>query len=67
MPVMDGLTATQEIRAFEQERNLPPTTVVALTGLASEKAEQEAFASGVNFFLTKPVQLKRLKEILGIG
>jgi signal transduction histidine kinase/CheY-like chemotaxis protein len=64
MPVMDGLSATREIRALERKQGLPPTTIIALTGLASTKTEQEAFASGVNLFLTKPVQLKKLKDIL---
>ena len=64
MPIMDGLSATREIRAFEREQGLPPTTIIALTGLASTKTEEEAFASGVNLFLTKPVQLKKLKGIL---
>jgi len=64
MPVMDGLSATREIRALERKQGLPPTTIIALTGLASSKTEQEAFASGVNRFLTKPVQLKKLKDIL---
>ena len=64
MPVMDGLSATREIRAFERDQGLPPSTIIALTGLDSTKTEEEAFASGVNLFLTKPVQLKRLKEVL---
>ena len=64
MPVMDGLSATREIRAFERAQGLSPTTIIALTGLASTKTEDEAFASGVNLFLTKPVQLKKLKEVL---
>ena len=66
MPVMDGLTATREIRAIE--RDLPPgsaATIIALTGLASANAQQEAFASGVNLFLTKPVLLKSLRPLLG--
>jgi signal transduction histidine kinase/CheY-like chemotaxis protein len=64
MPVMDGLSATREIRALERKQALPATTIIALTGLASTKTEQEAFASGVNLFLTKPVQLKKLKDVL---
>lgn len=64
MPVMDGLSATREIRAFEREQGLSPTTIIALTGLASTKTEEEAFASGVDLFLTKPVQLRKLKDIL---
>lgn len=64
MPVMDGLEATRSIREFEQQRKLPPTMVIALTGLASAGAQQEAFASGVDIFLTKPVPFKELRRVL---
>ncbi|GAB7355615.1 hypothetical protein MBLNU459_g6339t3 [Dothideomycetes sp. NU459] len=64
MPVWDGLESTRQIRAFEQNHNLPPATIIALTGLASAGAQQEAFASGVDLFLTKPVRLKELTSIL---
>jgi CheY-like chemotaxis protein len=67
MPVMDGFTATREIRAHEKANNLPAATVVALTGLGSAKAQQEAFTSGVNLFLTKPVPLKKLKALIDNG
>ena len=63
MPVMDGLTATQEIRKIEQELAYPPTTVIVLTGLGAGRAE-EAFQRGVDSFLTKPVALAKLKEML---
>jgi CheY-like chemotaxis protein len=58
------LAGTREIRALERKQGLLPTTIIALTGLASTKTEQEAFASGANLFLTKPVQLKKLKDVL---
>jgi signal transduction histidine kinase/CheY-like chemotaxis protein len=64
MPAMDGLSATREIRAFEREQGLSRTNIIALTGLASTKTEEEAFASGVDLFLTKPVQLKKLRDVL---
>lgn len=64
MPVMDGLEATRAIRAFEQQSRLKPANIIALTGLASASAQQEAFASGVNLFLTKPVRLKELSNVL---
>jgi signal transduction histidine kinase/CheY-like chemotaxis protein len=67
MPVMDGLTATHEIRAYEKEHKILPTQVVALTGLASTKSRDEALANGVNMYLTKPVQLKVLKSVIGLG
>ncbi|WWD01794.1 hypothetical protein V866_008740 [Kwoniella sp. B9012] len=35
MPVMDGITAAQEMRRVSQEMNLPPCKIYALTGLGS--------------------------------
>jgi len=64
MPVMDGLQATREIRRYEHENLCKPSAVVALTGAASMNARQEAFSSGMDLFLTKPVVMKVLKEIL---
>ncbi|KAK4977424.1 hypothetical protein LTR66_010712 [Elasticomyces elasticus] len=67
MPVMDGLESTRCIRAHEHAVGLPPATIIALTGLASASAQQEAFSSGVDLFLTKPVRLKELSKILEAG
>ncbi|PNY23534.1 Uncharacterized protein TCAP_06522 [Tolypocladium capitatum] len=64
MPVMDGFEATRCIRSFEHEKQLKPTKIFALTGLASIGAQQEALESGIDLFLTKPVRLKELGTIL---
>ncbi|KAH6607105.1 histidine kinase class I [Trichoderma cornu-damae] len=64
MPIMDGFEATRRIRAYERENQIKPAIIFALTGLASESAQQEAFGSGVDLFLTKPVKLKELGMIL---
>lgn len=64
MPVMDGFESTRLIRGFEKEKHLPRSHIFALSGLASESAQQEAFASGIDLFLTKPVKLKELNRIL---
>lgn len=64
MPNMDGLEATRCIRAFERSTRVKATTIIALTGLASASAQQEAFSSGVDLFLTKPVRLKELNKLL---
>lgn len=64
MPVMDGLEATRHIRALEKRNEWKPALVIAMTGLASAKTKQEAFASGVDIFLTKPVPFKDLSRIL---
>jgi len=67
MPVMDGLTSTRKIRAHERANNIKPSKVVALTGLASAQAQQEAYSSGVDTFMTKPVKLKELGKMLDNG
>jgi CheY-like chemotaxis protein len=64
MPVMDGYEATQHIRTYEKKHLLPPATIIALTALGSEAAYQEAFGSGCDMFLTKPVKLKDLTKII---
>ncbi|KAI9834533.1 MAG: hypothetical protein M1819_002909 [Sarea resinae] len=64
MPIMDGLTSSREIRSFERVNDIPPATLIALTGAASPAARQEAFASGVDRYFTKPVPLRALKTIL---
>lgn len=64
MPVMDGFEATRQIRQFEHQHELAATPIVALTGLASHTAQQEALESGVNLFLTKPVRFNTLSEAL---
>ncbi|KEQ62322.1 uncharacterized protein M437DRAFT_35031, partial [Aureobasidium melanogenum CBS 110374] len=63
MPEMDGLESTRRIRAFERAKGLRPAVIVALTGMASASVQQEAFASGVDLFMTKPVRLKELTRI----
>lgn len=64
MPVMDGLTATRAMRQFERKNGRPPASIVILTAVLSSEKQQEATASGVDVFLTKPVPLKQLREML---
>ncbi|KAL5375022.1 hypothetical protein DPSP01_011512 [Paraphaeosphaeria sporulosa] len=64
MPVMDGMTATRAIRQYEQAYNVSRCCVVALTGLASNSARLEAWNAGIDQYMTKPVNFKKLAEIL---
>jgi CheY-like chemotaxis protein len=64
MPNMDGMAASYEIRKFEQQNMLKRTPIVALTGLDSADAQEQATLCGVDLFLTKPVPLKKLKAVL---
>lgn len=64
MPVMDGMTATRAIREYEAKHNVPRTLVIALTGLASSTARLEAWSSGIDHFVTKPVNFRALAKLL---
>jgi CheY-like chemotaxis protein len=64
MPVMDGMSATRAIREYEQKNNLPRCHIIALTGLASASARLEAWSSGVDHYMTKPVNFKKLQAVL---
>ncbi|RDW76029.1 hypothetical protein BP5796_06850 [Coleophoma crateriformis] len=64
MPIMNGFDATKCIRGYEREHKLPAAIIVAVTGLASEESQREAYNSGINLFLSKPVPLRDLKKIV---
>ena len=64
MPVMDGYAATQAIRAWERDHDLPPTPIIALTALALKEEGARIFEAGCNTHLTKPVKKSTLLEVL---
>lgn len=74
MPVMDGFEASRQIRRLEKEhragmtkstqQSSSPTVIAALTGLDSANAQKEAFGSGIDTFLIKPVKRPELQALL---
>ncbi|KAI1738893.1 hypothetical protein F4680DRAFT_424315 [Xylaria scruposa] len=64
MPVMDGLEATREIREYEQKNLMERSRIVAITGVGNDETRQEAMDAGMSEYLTKPVRLKVLQQIL---
>jgi signal transduction histidine kinase/CheY-like chemotaxis protein len=67
MPVMDGYEAVQRIRAYENKHNMKPAKIFAVTALQSEAAQVEAFGSGFDMFLSKPIKLKSLAKLIQDG
>lgn len=63
MPVMDGLTATERIRASEAGRRTP---IVALTAHAYQEEHSRCLASGIDAVLTKPFDRPALEAVLRI-
>jgi CheY-like chemotaxis protein len=61
MPVMDGLTAIREIRANPSMSSIP---IVALTALAMTGDRERCFEAGASEYMSKPVSLKGLAEMV---
>jgi len=60
MPVMDGLEATQKIKALQKDGNYVP--VIFLTALDDDKALSKCLESGGDDFLSKPYNDAVLKS-----
>jgi len=61
MPIMDGLTATQLMRAFERQNNSRPrTTILALTADALLGDAERSHAAGCDGHLAKPISKEAL-------
>ncbi|NCT83164.1 MAG: PAS domain S-box protein [Comamonadaceae bacterium] len=61
MPVMGGHDATRELRKHFSADELP---IVALTAAALVSERDDAFAAGMNDFLTKPIDTPKLHRTL---
>jgi PAS domain S-box-containing protein len=64
MPVMDGLTATRRMRAWEQANDRPPTPIIALTASALKGDREKCLAAGCTAFLTKPIKQEVLLQAI---
>jgi PAS domain S-box-containing protein len=64
MPVMDGLTATRTIRAWEKANDRPPTPIIALTASALKGDREKCLAAGCTAFLTKPIKQEVLLQAI---
>ena len=61
LPRLSGLDACRRMRAWEQEKNLAPAIVVAVS---SEAQIGECLAAGMNDFYQKPLLMPQLRELL---
>ena len=60
MPIMDGVTATREIRRHEAESGRLRTPVIALTANAMTHQAAEYMAAGVDDVVSKPIAVQEL-------
>ncbi|MHA7817974.1 MAG: response regulator [Pseudohaliea sp.] len=55
MPVMDGFTATEQLRERENAAGLPRLPIIALTANALHEDEKRCLDSGMDAYLAKPI------------
>ena len=61
MPEMDGLDAAKRIREKWPDR----PKIIAITAYAMQGDREKCIASGMNDYITKPVNLEELRSVLG--
>ena len=63
MPVLDGLEATEAIRAMNCEDSAA-VPIIALTANAFDEDVKRSLQAGMNALLSKPIEPERLYQIL---
>jgi signal transduction histidine kinase/CheY-like chemotaxis protein len=63
MPVMDGLTATREVRKNPQWKKLP---IIALTAKAMPDDQQRCIEAGANDYMAKPLDVEKLLSLVRV-
>lgn len=61
MPVLDGLTATRQLKADPRTKDIP---IITVTAKASSSDKSAAQAAGSEGFLAKPYRNRALAEIV---
>ncbi|MGB5954690.1 response regulator [Pseudomonas sp.] len=64
MPILDGFSATQQLRAWEAANQRQRTPVVALTAHILTEHKERARLAGMDGHMAKPVELSQLRELI---
>ena len=64
MPVLDGFSATEQMRAWEVSNQRVRTPVVALTAHILAEHKERARQAGMDGHMSKPVELSQLRELV---
>lgn len=64
MPIMDGLAATQQIRAIEEEKNLKRLPIIAVTARAMFGDKERILEAKLDDYIAKPYNLNDVVDTL---
>lgn len=64
MPIMDGFSATEQLRLWEQLQQRPRTPVVALTAHILSEHKERARKVGMDGHMSKPLEMSQLRELI---
>ncbi|WP_434678250.1 response regulator [Pseudomonas sp. R1-18] len=64
MPILDGFSATEQLRAWEVGNQRVRTPVVALTAHILSEHKDRARQAGMDGHMAKPVELSQLRELV---
>jgi CheY-like chemotaxis protein len=64
MPLLDGFSATERLRVWEQRENRPRTRVIALTAHTLAEHKLRARRAGMDGHVSKPLELAQLRELV---
>ena len=64
MPVLDGFEMSRALRDIEQAEFMNRTPIIAITANALKGDADQCFASGIDDYIAKPVEIKTLEQKL---
>jgi len=62
LPKMSGLDATRKLRASDGFQEIP---IIALTAYAMKGDQEKTRQAGCNYYLSKPVNTRELRQVVG--
>jgi CheY-like chemotaxis protein len=61
MPDIDGIETTRRLRAYPHMRSV---LIIALTALAMREDRERCLAAGMDDYISKPVEFRRLAQLI---
>jgi len=61
---MDGFETVKQIKDLQQKKVISKTWCIANTGFCDLETKMKSYDSGMDFYLTKPLDRKLLNEII---